>query len=137
MNNTPVPHRIAADFTFYLDKGFILIRPETVRAERHLKRNVSQYNKWLFRFYFGDGSSIVFARSPGGGTYLKPKADWASLGEALVNRGFIVVRDDKENPPWTRLVIGHKESPWLLQLNNCRIPTELSKMIIRGAGKPN
>jgi hypothetical protein len=116
------------------------IRPETERAQQHIEQNRAEYEKWLFKFYFGDGSSILFGPGPGGGIYLKPKADYRALGEALVNRGFIVVRDEEANPPFVRLVAGSNygnKSPWLLRINNCRMPRELSKMVIRGAGKPN
>ena len=68
------------------------------------------------------------------------EADYRTLGETLVNRGFIVVRDEEANPPFVRLVAGSaygNKSPWLLHINNCRMPRELSKMVIRGAGKPN
>jgi hypothetical protein len=132
--------RIASDFTFYMHNGFILIRPETARAQQHVEQNRAEYEKWLFKFYFGDGSSILFGPGPGGGIYLKPKADYRTLGETLVNRGFIVVRDEEANPPFVRLVAGSaygNKSPWLLHINNCRMPRELSKMVIRGAGKPN
>ena len=132
--------RIASDFTFYMHNGFILIRPETARAQQHVEQNRAEYEKWLFKFYFGDGSSILFGPGPGGGIYLKPKADYRTLGETLVNRGFIVVRDEEANPPFVRLVAGSNygnKSPWLLRINNCRMPRELSKMVIRGAGKPN
>jgi len=123
-----------------MHNGFILIRPETARAQHHVEQNRAEYEKWLFKFYFGDGSSILFGPGPGGGIYLKPKADYRALGEALVNRGFIVVRDEEANPPFVRLVAGSNygnKSPWLLRINNCRMPRELSKMVIRGAGKPN
>ena len=116
------------------------IRPETERAQQHIEQNRAEYEKWLFKFYFGDGSSILFGPGPGGGIYLKPKADYRTLGETLVNRGFIVVRDEEANPPFVRLVAGSNygnKSPWLLRINNCRMPRELSKMVIRGAGKPN
>ena len=91
------------------------------------------------KFYFGDGSSILFGPGPGGGIYLKPKADYRTLGDTLVNRGFIVGRDEEANPPFTRLIVSFdkERGPWLLHLNNCRIPTEITKMIIKGAGRPN
>lgn len=138
--NIEAPTRLAADFTFYLHNGFILIRPENGIAQRHVERNRAEYEKWLMKFYFGDGSSILFGPGPGGGIYLKPKADYRTLGEALIKRGFIVGRDQEENPPFVRLVVGAEyanKSPWLLHINNCRIPREISKMVIRGAGKPN
>ncbi len=139
-DNSERARHIAADFTLYLKDGCILIRPETPTAQRHIEENVGQYEKWLMKFHFVDGSSVLFGSGPGGGIFLKPRVDLGTLSDALVNRGFIVVRDEKQDPPFVRLVIGAtygNKSPWLLHIHNCQIPRELSKMIIRGAGKPN
>ena len=131
--------RIAPDFTLYLDNGFVLIRPETPRARQHIEQNRAEYEKWLFKFYFGDGTSAIFP-GPGGGFYFKPKVNPFELGEKLVERGFIVVRQEQANPPFAQLVIGAtygNKSPWLLRVTNCRVPREISKMVVRGAGRPN
>ena len=135
--NTEPACRIAPDFTLYLHNGCILVRPENLRAREHLEQHQSDYAKWLFKFHFGDGSSILFGPGPGGGIYLKPKVNPYDLGEKLVERGFLVVRYEQENPAFARLAIGNQGSAWLLHINNCRIPREIGKMIIRGAGKPN
>jgi len=70
------------DFAVYLDKGFVLIRPENPTARGHLEQNVAEYEKWLFKFYFPNGSSILFGPGPGGGIYVKPKADLDALTHA-------------------------------------------------------
>jgi hypothetical protein len=60
-------------------------------------------------------------------------------GEMLVQRGLFVVEDDPRDPPFVRLVAGSNlgnESQRRVRLNNCQIPREISKMIIRGAGTP-
>ena len=98
--------RIAPDFTLYLHHGFILIRPETLRARQHIEQHVADYEKWLLKFYFADGASILFGPGPGGGIYFKPKVNPFELGEKLVERGFIVVRQEQANPPFAQLVIG-------------------------------
>ena len=61
--------RIASDFTFYIHNGFILIRPETARAQQHVEQNRAEYEKWLFKFYFGDGSqAFSLVRDPEAGS---------------------------------------------------------------------
>ncbi|HZR78709.1 MAG TPA: hypothetical protein VFA58_05840, partial [Chthoniobacterales bacterium] len=102
-----------------------------------LEQHQSEYEKWLYKFYFADGSSILLGPGPGGGIYLKPKVNPYDLGEKLVERGFVVSRYEHENPAFVRLVIGNEQSPWLLHINNCRIPEQIGRMIIRGAGNPN
>lgn len=136
-NDSKRNRRLVADFTLYLHNGFILVRPDTARAREHLQRNESDYREWLNRFYFGDGSSILMERQPEGGIYLKPKSDWRALGDLLVQRGFIVARNQEDNPPFLRLVLQKARRRWLLQCNNCRVPQAISRLIIRGAGSPN
>src|SRR5581483_3036574 len=52
--NTAAAHRIAPDLTLYLHNGSILIRAETLRAREHLEQHQSEYEKWLYKFYFAD-----------------------------------------------------------------------------------
>jgi hypothetical protein len=86
---------MTADLTLYLDDGAVLIRPENATARKHLEENAPEYQKWLVRFYFADGSRILFGPKPGGAIFVKPGSDLRTLADTLVNRGFTVVKDDK------------------------------------------
>jgi len=125
------------DFTFYIDDGQMLLRPENTRARSHLEKNETEYGKWLVWFYFGNGSSILLPKEDTDAFFVRPGRDIGPLADALVERSFIVVKDDKANPPSARVVVGNDDSPWLLYFRNYMIPKRIVKMMLRGAGTPN
>jgi len=126
------------DFTFYIDDEQMLLRPENTRARSHLEKNETEYGKWLVWFYFGNGSSILLPKEDTDAFFVRPGRDIGPLADALVKRGFTVVKDDKERPPFARLMLGDgSKRPWLLHLRNYMIPAKIGKFISKGAGTPN
>ncbi len=129
---------MTGDFTFYLDGPTILLRPEHATARKHLEQNVAEYAKWLVRFPRHDGSSFLLMKQNTDAFFVKPGCVLATLADTLVKRGFTVVKDDKERPPFARLMVGNdSERPWLLYVSNYMIPPKIAKFISKGAGTPN
>ena len=72
------------DFTFYIDDGQMLLRPENTRARSHLEKNETEYGKWLVWFYFGNGSSILLPKEDTDAFFVRPGRDIGPLADALV-----------------------------------------------------
>ncbi len=128
---------MTCDFTFYIDDGQMLLRPENTIARNHLEKNEAEYGKWLVWFYFGDGSSILLPKEDTNAFFVRPGRDIGTLSEVLVKRGFIVAKDNPASPPSARVVVGNDHSPWLLYFRNYMIPKRIVKMMLQGAGTPN
>src|SRR5260370_12433591 len=113
------------DFTFYIDDGQMLLRPENTRARSHLEKNETEYGKWLVWFYFGNGSSILLPKEDTDAFFVRPGRDIGPLADALVQRGFPVVKDDKEKPPFTPLMlVDGSKRPLAFPPTNSLSPTD-------------